>query len=316
MCKIDFASHVMKYAPRRFCRVLGVQANICEFSRVVHIDRKPTQAQFGLTTAFMRHNNYYISGKRYPDGQTRTARPKDAGAETYQHSQPTPGSRHRSSIQTESVLRCQRSSPGPLRDAAAAQHRGDVDSRCGRRVWGLAAHVLSGAESFRPRWPGWIVARSTWSQGWAQGDHRRSRLRSTSEGGRTCGDYCPVHSTGAGALRNYDPPAQSRAGAGAQQKKTPRSDLNTSFAAEAAETYEALRPHLVDPTGPPGATGGRAVLLRHGMVAWATALSPSPTSPATLRPPTLAPASPDIAKELVRFMASLILNSGKDRCYA
>jgi len=97
-------------------------------------------------------------------GQTRTARPKDAGTETHQHSQSTPRSRYRSSVQTEPVLRSQRSSPGPLRDAAAAQHRGDVDSRCGRCVWSLPAHVLSGAECFQPGWPGWIVARSTWSE--------------------------------------------------------------------------------------------------------------------------------------------------------
>lgn len=99
-------------------------------------------------------------------------------------------------------------------------------------------------------------------------------------------------------------------------KKTPPPDLNTSFAAEAAETYEALRPHLVDRTGQHGAAAGRAALLRHGMIAWASPLNQASTSPVTVRPPTLAAASSDIATELVRFIASLILNSGKDRCYA
>jgi hypothetical protein len=316
MCKVYFASSVMKYAPHRFAGTPALHAYIESYLEPVdkyNVGRVAISLDIFL---HMRRSCYYISGGHNSDGQTRTARSKDAGTKTHQHSQSTPRSRYRSSVQREPVLRSQRSSPGPLRNAAAAQHRGDVDSGCGRCLWSLPAHVLSGAECFQPGWPGWIIARSTWSQGWPQGDDRCSRVRSEPEVGRAGSDHCPVHSSGSGTLRNYDPPAQSRAGAGTRQKKTPRPDLNASFAAATAETYEALRPHLVDPTGQHGATAGRAVLLRHGMIAWATTLNQAPTSPVTVRPPTLPATSSDIATELIRFIASLILNSGKDRCYA
>src|SRR5689334_12852193 len=46
----------------------------------------------------MRHNYYYKRYERNSDGQTCTARPKDAGTETHQHSQSTPRSRYRSSV--------------------------------------------------------------------------------------------------------------------------------------------------------------------------------------------------------------------------
>jgi hypothetical protein len=316
MCKGHFASAVIKYVPHCLAETPALHAYI-ELNLAL-LDKNSIGRVAILLDIYwhMRRNCYYIAGEHNSDGQTRTARPKDAGTETHQHSQSTPGSRYRSSVQREPVLRSQRSSPGPLRDAAAAQHRGDVDSRCGRCLWSLPTNVLSGAECFQPGWPGWIIARSTWSQGWPQSDDRCSRLRSKPEGSRAGSDHCPVHSSGSGTLRNYDPPTQSRAGAAARQKKTPRPDLNAFFAAEAAETYEALRPHLVDPTGQHGATAGRAVLLRHGMIAWATTLNQAPTSPVTARPPMLAATSSDIATELVRFIASLILNSGKDRCYA
>src|SRR6266516_4023226 len=200
----------------------------------------------------MRHNYYYIETERYPDGQTRTTRPEGAGTQAHRHAQSTPRSRGRSPVQRKPLLRSQRPSPGSLRDAAAAQSPRDVDSRCRRRFWSLAAHFLSGPSSLQSGWVGRLVAQSAWSKGWAQGDGRSSRLHSNLEGDRTWSDHCPVRSSRPGPLRNYSPPAQSRASSGAEQKKTAQTDLKFRLPAEALAAYETLRAHLIDPSDQAG----------------------------------------------------------------
>jgi hypothetical protein len=125
-----------------------------------------------------------------------------------------------------------------------------------------------------------------------------------------------VRSSRPGTLRSYSTPAQSRAGSGAEQKKTARTEVKFPLPIEAAAAYEALRAHLIDPTDRPGIGAGRIVLLRRGMLAWACAYDQLPTSPALLCPLTGSPVPSMVATELVQFIAGLILSSGKDPCYA
>ena len=261
----------------------------------------------------MRHNYYYIQNNLDLYGQTRTTRPETAGTQTHWHAQSTPRSRGRSPVQREPVLRSQGSSPSSLRDAAAAQRRKHVDSRRGCRFWGLSPHLLSGTSGLQSGWPGRLVAQSAWPKGWTQGDGRSSRLHSKLEGDRTWADHRPVRAGRPGTLRGDPPPAQSRAGLGAEQKKTARTDLKFPLPIEAAAAYETLRAHLIDPTDRPGIGAGRVVLLRRGMLAWACAYD---QLPALLCPLTGSPVPSIVATELVQFLAGLILSSGKDPCYA
>lgn len=264
----------------------------------------------------MRRNYYYRESERDPDGQTRTARPEGGGAQAFRHAQSSPRSRGRSPIQREPVLRSQGSSASSLRDAAPAQRRRHVDSRRGRRFWSLSPHLLSGTSGLPSGWSGRPIAQSAWPKGWAQGDGRSSRIRSKLEGGSTWTDHRPVRAGRSGALWSYTPPAQSRAGFGAKQKKTAQTDLKSPLPTEAAAAYEELRAHLIDPTDRPGPGAGRVVLLRRGMLAWACACAHPPASPALLHPPAGLPVPSNFARELVQFIAGLILSSGKDQCYA
>ena len=260
----------------------------------------------------MRRNYNYIENERDPDGQTRTTRPEGGGTQAHRHAQSSPRSRGRSPVQKESVLRSQRSSPSSLRDAAAAQRRRYVDSRRGCRFWSLSPHLLSGTSGLQSGWSGRLVAQSAWPKGWAQGDGRSSRVRSKLEGGRTWADHRPVRAGRPGALWSYTPPAQSRAGFDAKQKKTAQTDLKSPLPTETAAAYEELRAHLIDPTNRPGIGADRVVLLRRGMLAWACAYDQLPAPPALLCPPTGSPVPSVVATQLVQFLAGLIFSSGKE----
>jgi hypothetical protein len=84
--------------------------------------------------------------------------------------------------------------------------------------------------------------------------------------------------------------------------------VSISVDADVVAAYEILRPYLIDPTDHSGASCGSAVLLRHGMLAWASALRQMPASSLS---PTHADRSPlpsGVSRELVQLMAGLILH--------
>lgn len=91
--------------------------------------------------------------------------------------------------------------------------------------------------------------------------------------------------------------------------------------AEAAEAYEKLRPHLLELADQNG-LHEREILLRRGMLAWASEcrqLTASGTNllsysipPGTVRPPEIG----EFASELVRLLANLVLSSPKEPDYA
>lgn len=85
--------------------------------------------------------------------------------------------------------------------------------------------------------------------------------------------------------------------------------------ADAADAYEDLRSALLDPSRPQGSITGRAILLRHGMLAWAQAWGTTPAGPPMPRSLAAAargPVSSDIIPELVQLMAGLILRHQKE----
>jgi hypothetical protein len=83
----------------------------------------------------------------------------------------------------------------------------------------------------------------------------------------------------------------------------------------AAEAYEGLRAGVLDPAHPQGSITGYAMLLRHGMLAWAQAwVTPpaGPPMPRSLATGARAPVSSDITPELVQLIAGLILHHQKE----
>jgi hypothetical protein len=92
--------------------------------------------------------------------------------------------------------------------------------------------------------------------------------------------------------------------------------LKCSLPSDTAAAYEALRPYLIDPAGQSGATRGATVLLRHGMLAWASASRQVPALSVSPSPASGLPISSEVSRELIQVMASLILHHGKDSVYA
>ena len=89
-----------------------------------------------------------------------------------------------------------------------------------------------------------------------------------------------------------------------------------SVPADAAATYEALRPYLIDSRDQAAATYGPSVLLRDGMLAWASASRQPPTSSLSSGPISRSPVPSEVSKELVQVMAGLLLHHGKDFMHA
>lgn len=262
-------------------------------------------------TFLVRLNYYYTS-----DAQTQPARPEGRRAEAKRHAQSPFGNGHRSSVPTEPFLRSPRSSAGPLRDAATPHRRTDVDSRRCCRFWCFAPHVLSGSRVFPTIWTRRAIARSARAEGRAQTERGSSGLCGQFAGGRSQAHNRSVCESHSRAFCNYRPQTQCRASSGTAQKKTASPDLTFSIRGDAAATYEALRPYLIDPTDQAGSTYGPAVLLRHGMLAWASTSRQAPAVSVSPSPANGSPVPSEISKELVQVMAGLIFHHGKDSVYA
>jgi hypothetical protein len=81
----------------------------------------------------------------------------------------------------------------------------------------------------------------------------------------------------------------------------------------AAQAYEALRCDLLQPSRQNGCGNGRAILLRRGLMAWTcerdNAILPTPSASESRVPS-------EVANELIRLMAGLILSRRKEHCHA
>lgn len=271
---------------------------------------------FRFCLTFCMRPNYHYTPEHHPNAQTQPARPEGRRAEAERHAQSPFGNGDRPPVQTEPLLRSSRSSAGPLRDAATPHRRTDVDSRRSCRFWSFAPHVLSGPRVFPTIWTGGANARSARTEGWAQAERRSSGLRGRFAGGRSQAHNRSVRESHSRTFCNYRPQTQSRTSSGAAQKKTASPDLTSSIPGDAAATYEALRPYLIDPTDQAGATYGPVVLLRHGMLAWASTSRQVPALSVSPSPASGSQVPSEISRELVQVMAGLILHHGKDSVYA
>ena len=315
MCKGNCASHVRRNPPygpaARAHRNEELSKDVLVYCRY-----SPGFLIFRFCLTFLMRPNYYYTPEHHPNAQTQPARPEGRRAEAERHAQSPFGNGHRSPVPTKPFLRSPRSSAGPLRDAATPHRRTDVDSRRCCRFWRFAPHVLSSPRVFPTIWTGRAIASSARAEGWAQAERGSSGLRGQFAGGRFQAHNRSVRESHSRTFCNCRPQTQSRASSGAAQKKTASPDLTSSIPGDAAATYEALRPYLIDPTDQAGAAHGPAVLLRHGMLAWA---STSRQVPALSVPPSPAsglPVPSEISRELVQVMAGLILHHGKDSVYA
>lgn len=315
MCKGNCASYVKRNPPHRSTvRPHGNRASSSELHGYCRYSPKSSVFRFCLT--FCVRPNYYYTQEQHPNGQTQPARPEGRRTETVRHAQSPFGNGDRSPVPTEPFLRSSRSSAGPLRDAATPHRRTDVDSRRSSRFWRFSPHVLSGPRVFPTIRFGRPIASSSRTEGWAQAERGSSGLRGQFAGGRSQTHNRSVRESHSGTFCNYCPQAQSRASSGAAQKKTAGSNLKSSVPADAAAAYEALRPYLIDPTDQSGVTRGPAVLLRHGMLAWASASRRLPTSSLSPSPISRSPVPSEVSKELVHLMAGLLLPHGKDFMHA
>ena len=312
MCKYNYASYVKRNSPHRWDNCPGQDE---QFRLRIAQNRQSSPVSLGFRfclTLYVRLNYYYIAWH----GQTHPTEPENRGTETVGHAQSPCGNRGRSLVQAKPFFRSPRSSAGPLRDAATPHRRTDVNSRRSGRLWRFTSHVLSSASVFRTVWTGRLIARSAGAEGWAQAERGSSGVRGQFAEVRPQAHHRSVRQSHSRAFCNYCPQTQSRASSGATQKKTTSADLRSSIPADAAAAYETLRPHLIDPADQSGAIYGRAVLLRRGMLAWA---STSRQVPALSVSPSPAPGSSisyEVSKELIQVMAGLILHHGKDSVYA
>ncbi len=304
MCKVN--------TPYGYRAHLGLALAYNHIVAISQMCRMGSPSRFCLTNPHMGRNYNYITGC-HSDGQTRTIRSEDAGAQAHRDAQSKARCRHRSSIHGESVLRSEGPSASPLRDAPPPRRREHVDSRRGDRLRRLAANFLSGPRGLQPVWASRLVAESAWTERWTQGHRRSSGPCGKSARGRPPADYRSVRASRPGALRNYGPSAQSGASFGQGQKKTTPSDLKSSLAHDAASSYERLRPQLIDSTDQSGAATGRSVLLRRGMLAWTRAYGhvPATPTPTSVGRGCMSPVPSVIVTELVQIMAGLILSNGK-----
>lgn len=315
VCKRNCASHVKRNPPHSpTVRPNGngtscsIDLSLCRYSPRFYVFR------FCLTSCM--RPNYYYTPEHHANAQTQPARPEGRRTEAVRHAQPPFGNGDGSPVQTEPLLRSPRSSAGPLRDAATPHRRTDVDSRRSCCFWRFAPHVLSGPRVFPTIWTGRPIASSARAEGWAQAERGSSGLCGQFAGGRSQAHNRSVRESHSRTLCNYRPQAQSRASSGATQKKTAGSNLTFSVPADAAATYEALRPYLIDPADQSGATRGPAVLLRHGMLAWTSASRQPPTSSLSSGAISRSPVPSEVSKELVQVMAGLLLHHGKDFMHA
>src|SRR4030095_11230435 len=164
--------------------------------------------------------------------------------------------------------------PGEVRNAPPGRRRGRPGGAHGRRVWGLAPHVLSDAgrlQATRARRPGPPETRAARCP---QARRRRDDLRGdvADRGPRAqCPGAATSHSRSVWSRRA---PAESRARLATRGKKTALSDplggpSGVPPTATLVASYEALRRiALGQREATDGPSLGLALLLRQGVAAW------------------------------------------------
>ena len=226
----------------------------------------------------------------------------------------SPGAGGRSTVPTRRVLRCQRPSPGQVRDVALSPDRAKAHQPSGRRVWVFAPHLLPGRIGFSEPGTVRVASRKARAAESTQADCRSARICATAAIGTTLVGRGPTGHRNSKTLRHYRSSPQHRACSGAPGKKTTLiQESAQGNGAALVAAYEDLRQQALD--GVRSEVLGMALLLGQGMAAWMKACSATFAVPASGVIPHAAPAplTSDLHGEVVRVLASMALGQAYSR---
>src|SRR5271154_1551989 len=263
---------------------------------------------------YMRHNSTYSLEAERSDGQTEKARSQNVGVEANWHPQLSPRVCGRRAVQRKSVFRSQRSTSGPVRDAAPTHGGGSLDCGCGRQIWRFAPHRLPGSGCIPAGWPDRPAPQAPWPKRRAQAVRRGHRVRPDLASCRAWLDDRRVRPSRSGKVRYHGSPPQSGAGV-REQKKTAQSGVTSPIPEGTVEAYEGLRRQVIQPDGRGGHLEGRGVLVRGGFASWAQSRL---AAVAACLPESHLPSGIDASVldsfgvEIVRLVASLILSARQE----
>ena len=251
-----------------------------------------------LAAYFILHT--YLAKCRLAEtrSQARTSQPP-------RRSQSTSRARARPPIRRGRVLRCPRSGPDQIRDAAPGTGRARLQSQGRRSVRYVAPDALSGRGGTRARRPGRPVAQAARPQGGAQAQRQSHGLYREAPTQRRI-DACA--GPGAGdriSARAIGSSTQYRTRARAQ-KKTVAESTPEWLPQAAAASYEALRAEVISGKTRPA---GVAALRFHGMAQGLALLlnNPAPSGAPAPKVESSKPMQRD--NEFIRVLANIVLRT-------
>ena len=142
---------------------------------------------------------------------------RDAGKRWRAQSAPRGHSRRR--VHRQSLLRCEGSGSGALRDGAAASRRWRRNQRGIDQLRRLAAHLLQGLQGASKGRAAWPAAEPARSQGWPQDLCRGRCLCGRSKGCKLRADNFAMSQGDRDTVWHQGAPAELGARAGAQKKR-------------------------------------------------------------------------------------------------
>ena len=310
MCKRYFASVVNVKTPQM--QLIGCWIEVV--ARWISSNGRAL-IRFGAISSLiyysMRRIYCYIPLSRAHDGEAPKGRFQNWGTAPQRVSQPASGSRHRSAVSGQSLLRFAGSSASSIRDASTPSHRGAICRRCSHSIRRVATNVLSRTGRLYRKRSCRATSAATRPEDPPQAFQGSPGACPNPAGRRPLPDDRAVCAGNSTAVRDSRPPPQSRA-CSARQKKTAASADIVSIPIGAAEDYEALRRQLLNVEAPSVLTHGVGILARCGLAVWARRkheLGPSPTigsSPSASM--LIVPSRHDEARSsLAKLIADLIL---------
>lgn len=318
MCKVNIAAHDRRILPHRqrisaagyfvwpgiFLKYAGKMKR--------KASTRGNRAKFMLDlTRSMRRNKTYILDARRVDGKTEKTRQQNAGAQTHRYHELAPRLDFRRLVQRKPILRPQGSSPGPLRNVAPTRRGRNLDRRRGCQVRCFAPDLLSDAGGIPASRPRRTASQASRAQGRAQALHQRHRICAELAGHRVGHDDRRLYQSGSGKVWNHSSPPQPGTGVG-EQKKTAQAGVVSRIFEGAVSAYEGLRLQAVQPDGRVRQLANCSVLMRCGLAAWAQR-GPSTVSIRLPEPLCELPALASPGGELIRLLASLILNTRQEK---
>lgn len=146
------------------------------------------------------------------------ARCQGRASQTTRRAQPESGAGARALVPGRRVLRCPRSGTGEVRDVAAGEPRGRIQSRSRGAVRSVASHLLSGRSSLCPRRTGGAATAPAGAEGRAQAQARGDELYRAAPRGRRSNPRPHAGAQHRDRARRVGTSPQHRARNGAQKK--------------------------------------------------------------------------------------------------